>query len=108
MEEEKKKAVLEAQINGNFNSEDFENMTVVGQLKAIEGIIDEQIRPMLQMDGGNLEILDLQKDAEGKIDVYIRYLGACSGCASGATGTLYAIENVLQENLSPNIRVLPI
>ena len=108
MEEEKKIAVLEAQINGNFNSEDFENMTVVGQLKAIEGIIDEQIRPMLQMDGGNLEILDLQKDAEGKIDVYIRYLGACSGCASGATGTLYAIENVLQENLSPNIRVLPI
>ena len=55
-----------------------------------------------------MEILDLQKDAEGKFDVYIRYMGACSGCASGATGTLYAIENVLQENLSPNIRVLPI
>ena len=108
MEREKKQALIDAQAAGKFDDVSFENMTVVGQLKAIESVIDRDIRPMLMMDGGNMEILDLQKDAEGKFDVYIRYRGACSGCASGATGTLYAIENVLQENLSPNIRVLPI
>ena len=108
MEREKKQALIDAQAAGKFDDVSFENMTVVGQLKAIESVIDRDIRPMLMMDGGNMEILDLQKDAEGKFDVYIRYMGACSGCASGATGTLYAIENVLQENLSPNIRVLPI
>ena len=105
---EKKQAQLDAQVSGNFSDVAFENMTVVGQLKAIDAVIDEYVRPMLEMDGGNMEILDLQKDPDGFFDVYIRYLGACSGCASGATGTLYAIENVLQEHLYEKIRVLPL
>lgn len=63
---------------------------------------------MLVMDGGNLEILDIKDGSDGAIDVYIRYLGACSGCASSSTGTLYAIEAVLQEKLSKNIRILPV
>jgi len=108
MEQERLKAQANAQANNNLSDLSYDEMTLVGQLKAVESVIDQEIRPMLMMDGGNMEILDLQKDAEGKFDVYIRYMGACSGCASGATGTLYAIENVLQENLSPNIRVLPI
>lgn len=91
----------------NTPNADFENMTVVGQLKAVEAILDEDIRPMLMMDGGNMDIVDIQK-ADEHIDIYIRYLGACSGCASGSTGTLYAIEGVLQEKLSSKIRVLPI
>lgn len=86
----------------------FKDMTMVQKVKAVDSIIDEQVRPMLMMDGGNMEILDIKDSSDGHIDVYIRYLGACSGCASGATGTLYAIESVLQENLDPNIRVFPI
>ncbi|AVK81895.1 iron-sulfur cluster assembly scaffold protein [Campylobacter fetus] len=111
MEAERLKAVANAKISGSGLDSDlsFEELTVVKQLKAVEAVIDENIRPMLVMDGGNMEILDIKKeDVDGKIDIYIRYLGACSGCASGATGTLYAIENILQENLSPNIRVLPV
>ncbi|RUT48930.1 iron-sulfur cluster assembly scaffold protein [Campylobacter fetus] len=111
MEAERLRAVADAKISGSGLDSDlsFEELTVVKQLKAVEAVIDENIRPMLVMDGGNMEILDIKKeDADGKIDIYIRYLGACSGCASGATGTLYAIENILQENLSPNIRVLPV
>ena len=86
----------------------FKDMTMVQKVKAVDSIIDEQVRPMLMMDGGNMEILDIKDSSDGHIDVYIRYLGACSGCASGATGTLYAIESVLQENLDPSIRVFPI
>ncbi|MCB4762093.1 MAG: NifU family protein, partial [Sulfurovum sp.] len=41
-------------------------------------------------------------------DIYIRYLGACNGCASASTGTLFAIENILKEKLDSSIRVLPI
>lgn len=86
----------------------FEELNTIGKFKAVESLIDDEIRPMLQFDGGNLEIIDIKTEDDGKTDVFIRYLGACSGCASGSTGTLYAIENVLQENLSPNIRVLPV
>ncbi|EDP5528117.1 iron-sulfur cluster assembly scaffold protein NifU [Campylobacter jejuni] len=85
----------------------FDEMTVVGQLKAVESVLDAEIRPMLHNDGGDLEVIDIQK-AEGAIDVYIRYLGACSGCSSGSGATLYAIETILQEELSPNIRVMPV
>lgn len=86
----------------------FKDMTMVQKVKAVDSVIDEQVRPMLMMDGGNMEILDIKDSSDGHIDVYIRYLGACSGCASGATGTLYAIESVLQANLDSNIRVFPI
>ncbi|WP_096015055.1 iron-sulfur cluster assembly scaffold protein [Campylobacter lanienae] len=109
MESERLKAIADAKISGSGIDSDlsFEELSVVKQLKAVEAIIDEHVRPMLEMDGGNMEILDI-KSEDGRTDIYIRYLGACSGCASGATGTLYAIENILQENLSPNIRVIPV
>ncbi len=85
----------------------FEQMTLVQKIKAVDAVIDEDIRQFLIMDGGNMEIIDI-KDADGHIDIYIRYLGACSGCASSSTGTLYAIESSLKTKLSDKIRVLPI
>ncbi|HGG0232160.1 TPA: iron-sulfur cluster assembly scaffold protein [Campylobacter coli] len=86
----------------------FDEMTVVGQLKAVESVLDAEIRPMLHNDGGDLEVIDIQKAEGAAIDVYIRYLGACNGCSSGSGATLYAIETILQEELSPNIRVMPV
>ena len=82
-------------------------MTLVQKIKAIDSIIDENVRQFLIMDGGNMEVIDI-KDSGDYIDVYIRYIGACNGCASSTTGTLYAIESTLKEKLSDKIRVLPI
>ena len=104
-EEMEKEKVLKAADSENDAS--FKDMTVVQQLKKVEAVIDENIRQMLIMDGGNLEILDIKPNAENT-DVYIRYLGACSGCASSSTGTLYAIEAILKEKIDESIRVLPI
>lgn len=108
MEEEKLRSLADAKISGSGELASFEEQTIVGQLKQVEAVLDEEIRPMLVMDGGNMEVIDLRKTEDGFYDLYIRYLGACSGCASGASGTLYAIEGVLQEKLSKQIRVLPI
>lgn len=85
----------------------FEELNVIGQFKAVEELIDKDIRPMLIMDGGDMEILDI-KTTQDSIDIYIRYLGACSGCSAGSAGTLMAIESILQKELSPKIRVMPI
>lgn len=110
MEAEHLGKIADAKISGADFGDDlsFDDLTMVKQLKAIEAVIDEQIRPMLNFDGGDLEILDIQKSNDGKIDVYIRYMGACGGCAHSSGGTLYAIESVLNETLSPNIRVMPV
>lgn len=86
----------------------FNQMTVIQKIKTINTTIDEHIRPMLMMDGGDMEILDIKDSSDGHIDIYIRYMGACSGCASASTGTLFAIEGILQQQIDSNIRVLPI
>ncbi|CZE46135.1 iron-sulfur cluster assembly scaffold protein [Campylobacter geochelonis] len=108
MEREKLTAIANAKTSDLGADMSFEELNTIGQFKAVEQLMDTDIRPMLAMDGGNLDIIDIRKDDDGKIDIYIRYLGACSGCASGASGTLFAIEAVLKENLSQNIRVMPI
>ena len=102
MDEEKMKAAADAGAEG-----DFEGMTLVQQIKAVDAVVDENIRQFLIMDGGNMEVIDI-KNSDEYIDIYIRYLGACDGCASSSTGTLYAIESALKEKLSKKIRVLPI
>jgi NifU-like protein len=104
MDEEKMKAAADAAAAGGGS---FEDMTLVQQIKAIDAEIDESIRQFLVMDGGDMEVIDI-KSSDEYIDVYIRYLGACNGCASSSTGTLYAIESTLKEKLSKKIRVLPI
>ncbi|NKQ41401.1 MAG: iron-sulfur cluster assembly scaffold protein NifU [Sulfurovum sp.] len=92
---------------GNNDNQDFDQMTVVQKIKAVERVIDENIRQMLIMDGGDLEILDI-KEHELCTDIYIRYLGACVGCESSSTGTLYAIEGTLNQKLGSMIRVVTV
>ncbi|AXH12813.1 iron-sulfur cluster assembly scaffold protein [Halarcobacter bivalviorum] len=104
MEQEKLKEAADASAAGSAT---FDKMTIVQRIKTIDEVLDADIRPMLMMDGGNMEIIDIKENMPF-YDLYIRYLGACSGCASGDTGTLYAIESVLKQKVDENIRVLPI
>ena len=72
----------------------YEQMTVVEKIKKIEQVLEEDIRPKLNMDGGSAELVDLSGNV-----VKIRLVGMCSGCA-GAQGTLKNfIEKVLKEKV---------
>jgi len=97
---------LENAANNSGNNS-FADMTIVQRIKAVDAVIDEYIRPMLVMDGGDMEIVDI-RDNLPHFDIFIKYLGACGSCASGTTGTLYAIESTLKQKIDENIRVLPI
>lgn len=103
-EQEKLKTAADASASGELT---FDKMTLVQRIKAIDSVLDSDIRPMLVMDGGNMEIIDIKENMP-HYDLYIRYLGSCSGCSSGSTGTLFAIESVLQQKIDENLRVLPI
>ncbi len=100
---------IEAEKNSSNidTSKDFKSMNIEEKRLVIDKVIDDYIRAMLIMDGGDMEILDIKENGE-HTDIYIRYLGACSGCASASTGTLFAIEGILKQKLNPNIRVLPL
>lgn len=73
------------------------------ELAHIDKIIDEMIRPSLQLDGGDVELLEL----DGNV-LTLRYMGACGGCPSAMTGTLQAIESIVQAEIDPKIQVVAI
>ena len=103
-----KKAIeVEKEEESKVSDIPFKQMDTKEKIIAINKEIDGSIRQFLIMDGGDIEILDVKENGENT-DIYVRYLGACSGCASSSTSTLFAIENTLKENLDDKIRVLPI
>jgi NFU1 iron-sulfur cluster scaffold homolog, mitochondrial len=70
------------------------------KIAQINEILDERIRPYLASDGGWLEIVALEEKL-----LKIRYEGACGSCPSSLTGTLMAIENLIKEEVDPEITV---
>jgi Fe-S cluster biogenesis protein NfuA len=71
------------------------------KLMQINELLDERIRPYLASDGGWLETLSLDNNV-----LKIRYQGACGSCPSSLTGTLMAIENMIKEEVDPEIEVV--
>lgn len=72
-------------------------------LQKIEEILDRTIRPGLQGDGGDIEVLKYEDNK-----VYVVYQGACGTCPSSTTGTLMAIEGILKDEFSPQVEVIPL
>jgi Fe-S cluster biogenesis protein NfuA len=54
----------------------------------------EKIRPLLQADGGDIELVDVR---EGK--VFVRLLGACGGCPMARMTLTQGVEKVIKEEV---------
>ena len=70
------------------------------EIKKIEEILNETIRPHIKRDGGDISIISFEDNV-----LKINYEGACLGCPMAKKGTLQAIEMVLKEKYNPDIRV---
>ena len=55
----------------------------------------EKIRPALRFDGGDVESVDIGEDGT----VYVRLMGACSGCAMSLMTLKGGIERKLKEEI---------
>jgi NFU1 iron-sulfur cluster scaffold homolog, mitochondrial len=73
------------------------------RLLRINEILDERIRPYLAADGGWLEVVGLEDKR-----LTIKYQGACGSCPSSLSGTLMAIEGMLQQEIDPELEVVTI
>lgn len=69
-------------------------------LSRINNLLDDRVRPALAGDGGGLQVMGL----DGKT-LYIRYQGACGSCPSSTSGTLMAIQNLLQSEIDEELVV---
>jgi len=76
------------------------NATNDSPYSKVQAIVEKEIRPALQMHGGDLELLEVKDNV-----VTIRYQGACGGCPGAAMGTLHMIQSVLQDRYDPKVMV---
>jgi NifU-like protein len=76
-------------------------LTTVQKVRLIEAAIAE-LRPYLQRDGGDCELIDVDGDT-----VLVSLTGACVGCQMSAA-TVSGIQERLIEKLGMPLRVLPV
>jgi NFU1 iron-sulfur cluster scaffold homolog, mitochondrial len=72
------------------------------RFERINELLDEQVRPYLQGDGGDLYILGLEGNR-----LTVHYQGACGSCPSSLTGTLAGIESLVRR-IDPDIEVVAV
>lgn len=74
-------------------------MQVTGDLTSRVGQIIEMIRPAVQRDGGDIELVGVSEGG----DVKIRLHGACVGCPSSLMTLKMGVERNLKDNV-PEVR----
>ncbi len=70
-------------------------------LAQIKSVIDAEVRPSLQADGGDVEVVGVDDDRI----VQVRLLGSCQGCASSIYSTTMGIEAAVKARI-PEVRFL--
>lgn len=69
--------------------------------KEVEKVIDE-IRPILQADGGDVELIDVEEQTG---IVRVRLTGACAGCPHSQMTVKMVVEQLLKKKVPTVKRV---
>ncbi len=72
--------------NDTQNSDNFD--------KKVNDVLDT-IRPLLQRDGGDLELVSIEEDKTVKV----RLQGACKGCPGAQMTLKMGVERILREQI---------
>ena len=76
-------------------------MTMVQKIKKIEEVLNEEVRPILKRDGGDVELVDL---ADNK--VVVRLMGMCHGCLASDLTLKGLVQEKLRELIDPTLEVV--
>ncbi|WP_028575501.1 Fe-S cluster assembly protein NifU [Desulfonatronovibrio hydrogenovorans] len=75
-------------------------LTNLQRMQLVTKVIDEEIRPSLKKDGGDIDLIDIDKT---KVLVALR--GACSGCPSSQVTLKDFVEKKLKDRVDEGISV---
>jgi len=75
-------------------------MTNIQKIKLIEETLDREIRPALQKDGGNIDLIDVDGDR-----IYVKLIGTCASCKASQITLKHYVESRLREMVSPELVV---
>jgi Fe-S cluster biogenesis protein NfuA len=67
-------------------------------IKEVQEVIENQVRPALQSDGGDIELIDVEDGI-----VKVKLVGACAHCPSSAMTLYQGVEKMLME-LIPEVK----
>ncbi|MEH2376431.1 Fe-S cluster assembly protein NifU [Nostoc sp.] len=76
------------------------SLTNVQKIALIQKVLDEEVRPVLIADGGDVELYDVEGD---RVKVVLQ--GACGSCSSSTATLKIAIEARLQDRVSKSLVV---
>ncbi|MBD2255763.1 Fe-S cluster assembly protein NifU [Nostoc parmelioides] len=82
------------------NSGQKRPLTNVQKIALIQKVLDEEVRPVLIADGGDVELYDVDGDI-----VKVVLQGACGSCSSSTATLKIAIESRLRDRINPSLVV---
>ncbi len=77
-----------------------QRMTNVQRMQRILKTLDEEVRPQLAIDGGDIELIDVEGSK-----VFVTLRGRCAQCRSSQVTITNLVERTLREHVDPNITV---
>ena len=79
---------------------DEKKMTNLKRIKLIQDTIEREIRPQLKTDGGDIEVIDIDRNI-----VYVKLLGTCLDCPTAGITLKVFVEAKLKEFVGEDIVV---
>lgn len=79
---------------------DFASLPVVQRVMRVQEVIDKEIKPLLEQDGGSIELVDIQGSK-----IIVRLQGRCSTCPSAGVTLKRTVEDKLREFVSSDLSV---
>ena len=80
--------------------EKMENLTNIQKIKLIEETLDREVKPALNKDGGDIELVDFNDGT-----VFVKLHGTCSNCASSHLTLKNYVETKIKDLVSPELVV---
>ena len=91
------KNILEEYWNKTSSEEE---LTPTQKILKINKVIDQQISPQLQKDGGDIELVDVDGNT-----VKVKLTGMCSGCKNASMTIKSFVESILKDKVDSNLTV---
>ena len=98
------KASIQDIIDTYYNRQKAEEkLTPTQWILKVNNVIETQISPELQKDGGDIELVDIKNRT-----IYVRLKGRCSGCKNSTITLKNFAEKILKDSLGSDVTVIEV
>lgn len=99
------KSVIQDIIDTYYNKQqsEIDKLTPTQWILKVNNVIETQISPELQKDGGDIELVDIKNKS-----IYVKLKGRCSGCKNSTMTLKNFAEKVLQDSLGTDITLIEV